>query len=407
MHKQIFKLLLLILILVLAGAGCWDRQELESMGLVQALGLDLEAKDQNIQVTAMIAIPAKLGAVGGAGAGGGEQGGGMLVVAMKAPSIYEAFNLINTYVNRELSLRQNQVLVIGAAMAKAGISKWIDNLVRFREMRRTLLIFIAQKRAGDIFKVQPQLEPNPAEYLSDLVRLSSKTAMYPRMMINNFMEPYEAFAQQNYAPLIAVRPFPEGGGDSPKKDSKQKKTGLRMIGTAVFSGDRVVGNLDLYETQVLQLLTNRFEESQLTMADPIPKNTNIAIRLLAGGVPTKIKYRKQAGRDTFQVRINLEAELVSIQSKIDYTQPKLESLLARKIAQVIQARVSRVIAKAQQQFKSDIFGFGIKIRNTMLTDGEWTNYHWPAKFPNALIRVQVKVAVRRVGVQFRPPQLRP
>jgi spore germination protein KC len=415
MNKWIGRLLLLSLLSVFLITGCWDRRELESLGLVQALGLDLETKKKNIRVTTMIAIPTKLGAVGEGG--GGKQDSGMLVVSIKAPSIYEAFNLMNTYVNRELTLRQNQVLVIGAAMAKAGIGKWVDNLVRFREMRRTLLIFIAQEKAGDIFKVQPQLEPSPAEYLSDLVRLSSKTAMYPRMMINHFMEPYETFAQQNYAPLIAVRPFPEGAGEPPKKDGeatgkpKQEKTSgptaLRLIGTAVFNGDRVVGSLDIYETQILQLLTNHFEETFLTIADPCQKNANIAIRLLKSGVPTKIKYRKQAGQDIFDVKINLEAELVNIQSEIDYTQPKWEALLGQKIAWATQNRVKRLIAKAQRKFQSDIFGFGVKVRNSMLTNEEWTNYRWPTKFPNALIQVRVKAAVRRVGVQFQPPELRP
>jgi spore germination protein KC len=409
-------LILLMLFVTLTLTGCWDRQELENLGLVQALGLDWEPDHKNIAVTAMIAIPSKLGAAGGqGGGGGGDDSSGVMIVTTKAPSIYEAFNVMNTSVNREITLRQNQLLVFGEAMAKFGIKKMIDNLVRFREMRRTLLIFICQGQVANIFNVKPKLEKNPAEYLSDLVNTSAKTAMYPRMMFNEFMGPYEAYAQANFAPLIVpVKATPKPTTSEVKRDGEASSskpdpepTELRIIGTAVFHADKVVGNLDIYESQVLQLLTNHFDETMLTINDPRKKDNQIAFRLLKSGPATQIKYRKQAGRDTFFVKINLEAEVLSIQSNINYTAPKEEALLARNIARTIKNRVDRVIAKTQQQFKSDIFGFGIKVRNTMLTTKEWENYHWQAKYPDAAIHTTVKINIRRVGVQFQPPQHRP
>jgi spore germination protein KC len=412
MHNvnQKIRLLLLLLLLTLSLTGCWDLQELESLGLVQALGLELESDQKNITVTTMIAIPGKLSAAGDQGGGGKEPG--VAVVAAKAPSIYEAFNLINTSINREITLRQNQILVIGESMAKAGISKWIDNLVRFREMRRTLLLFVCRGPVAAIFNVKPKLEQNPAEYLSDLVNLNSKTAMYSRMMINEFMSHYKAYAQANTAPLIVPdanppQKAPEDAGNAPPETAPPGPTELRITGAAVFNGDKLVGNLNNYETQVLQLLTNHFEEALLTVTDPQRSEDFIAIRLLkSGGPTTQIKYHKQSGRDTFNVKINLEAELLSIQSEIDYTAPHLEDFLGRHIAKVVKNRIDAVITKTQRQFKADIFGFGVKVRNTMFTSKEWENYRWPAKFPEAQIRTRVKIAIRRVGVQFKPPQMR-
>jgi spore germination protein KC len=410
MSKKI-ALLFLTLLLPLTLCGCWDQQELESLALVQALGLELNPDHKSITVTTIIPIPSKLGVGGGEGGGGGEEGG-VIVTSTQAPSIYEAFNLINTSINREITLCQNQILVFGETMAKAGVHKWIDNLVRFREMRRTLLLFICQGKIEDVFKVRPELEQNPAEYLSDLVNLSSRTAMYPRMMFNEFMGPYEAYAQANFAPLITLvkpPPKPPAGsgqnkaGTAPGEAKPPEPTAVRLIGTAVFRADRVVGKLDLYETQILRILTNHFNETFITVDDPMKKGHSIALRLLKSGPVTQIKYRKIAGQDTFTVKINLEAELLSIQSEINYTEPKLETVLAGNIARKLKRRIDRVIAKTQHQFKADIFGFGVKIRNSMLTTKDWEAYHWPAKFPEAQINTEVKIAIRRVGVQFRPP----
>jgi spore germination protein KC len=412
-----FGIFILLLVTIIGAGGCWDRRELESLGFIQALGLDMEPPQQTITVTAVIAIPSKLGAAAQGGGGNGE-GSGVMVVTTKAPSIYEAFNLMNTTINREITLQQNQLLIIGEAMAKSGVGRWIDNLVRFREMRRTLLICVSRGKAADIFTVKPLLEKNPAEYLSDLINNTNHTGMFPKVILNNFLERYEAFAQQNYAPLIAKLPlFKPEAKSTPKPEAAGKESGnqegksepaepkpdeLRLIGTAVFKKDKVVGSLDIYETQAFLMLINQFDEAFLTISDPLRKDCMIVFRLLGTQAPV-VKYYKQDGANCFTIRLQLEADLVSIQSDIDYTQPANEAYLAPKIAAVLKSRVEKVILKVQRDYQSDIFGFGAKIRDTMLTSTEWDHYRWYRKFPAAKFKVGVKVAIRRVGVQFHPP----
>lgn len=410
MGKKLFLTIVLIVFTISAG-GCWDRKELESMGLIQALGLDLE-EDKQITVTAMIAIPSKLGAT--AEGGGSSKGPGVLLISMKAPSIYEAFNLMNTTVNLEVTLLQNQVLFIGEDMAKFGISRWIDNLIRFREMRRTLLIFICKGKAANLMKMQPKLDLNPAEHFRDLVMISKRSGMFPMTNLHDFMRRYESLTQENYAPLLTefkpqeITEEPSQGGESSgdegeaKKPEEKKPVEIRIAGTAVFKGDRVVGHLDLYETQVLQIITNRFREAFLTLPDPLDKNTKIAFRLTTAK-PTRIKFT-QKEIPHFTVDVWMEASIVSIQNVIDYTTPAMENFLRQKIASALKHRIEKVIHKAQTDFQADIFGFGQKVRNTMLTTTDWERYRWPEKFPKANVSVNMHVYIRRVGVQFQPPK---
>lgn len=408
MHKRVLIATFLLCAILLN--GCWDRRELESLGFVQALALDLQKDGKGLTVTTMIAIPPKL-APGTEGGGGGDDSG-VQVISMDAPSIYEAFNLINTTVNREVTLVQNQILIFGEDLAKKGVQKWIDNLVRFREMRRTLLIFISKGKAADLLKVKPKIEKNPAEYLSDLVSLSKRTGMFPMTDLQDFLGRYEAFAQQNYAPLLAK--YKQKGGEDPKPESTGGEGGagktasppepedVRLIGTAVFNKDKVIGSLDIYETQVLQLLTNQFNEAYLTITDPQKNEYKIIFRLLATN-PVNITYwQKDVAH--FLVKLNLEADIVSIQSDINYTEPDKEVILSTQIARELERRIRKLISKTQNKYQSDIFGFGVKVRNTMLTSTDWDNYHWPDKYSDSIVHVKVKVNVRRVGVQFQPPE---
>lgn len=423
MIRRVILICLLIMITILAN-GCWDRRELESLGLVQALGLDLGPDQKGVTVTTMIAIPSRLGGEQGGGAGDKP---GVFLVSMDAPSIYEAFNLINTTVNREITLIQNRVLIIGEELARHGVERWIDNLIRYREMRRTLLIFVCKGKAAKILRVQPQLENKPSEYVNALVALSRRTGMYPSVTLNDFLKNYEAFAQENYLPLLdkylrKEGPEPEtgpaenqpqsgggvsksgAGGTSQEKDP-QKKDDLRFIGSAIFKKDRMVGSFDVYETQILLLLNDEFKEAMLTIEDPLKKGNYVVFKLLATA-PVKIEYQRQKKVDQFKVHLKLEADLLSIQSQIDYTQPKLEEFLGRVIAGELKNRVEKAIKKAQQEYNSDVFGFGKKVRSTFITSGDYEKYLWPDKFKDARINAEVKIDLRRVGVQFEPPESR-
>ncbi len=421
MIKRVIVICLLIMIAILAN-GCWDRRELESLGLVQALGLDLGPDQKGVTVTTMIAIPSMLGGEQGGGAGDKP---GVFLVSMDAPSIYEAFNLINTTVNREITLIQNRLLIIGEELARHGVERWIDNLIRYREMRRTLLIFVCKGKAAEILRVQPRLENKPSEYVNALAALSRRTGMYPTVTLNDFLKYYEAFAQENYLPLLdnyrrkegseaepAKNQAQLGGGESgsgaggpSQEKGPQKQDDVRFIGSAIFKKDRMVGIFDLYETQILLLLNDEFKEAMLTIEDPLKKGNYVVFKLLATA-PVKIQYQRQKKVDRFKVQLKLEADLLSIQSQIDYTQPKLEKFLSRVIAVELKNRVEKVIEKAQQEYNSDVFGFGEKVRSTFITSPKYENYHWPDKFKDARISVEVKVDLRRVGVQFQPPESR-
>jgi spore germination protein KC len=421
--KALLKCCLIILITLIGISGCWDRRELESLGLIQALGLDLSPDGKGIIVTTMIAIPPRISGAGGGQSGRGGGVGtesGVFTISMSAPTIYEGFNLINTTINREVTLIQNAALLIGEDLAKQGVHQWIDTLVRFREMRRTMLIFVCRGKAMEIMKVQPILEKNPSEYFTNLAKLTYRHGMYPMVTLNSFMNSFEAIAQENYAPILArfepMEPTPARANEkgalnpSPREDSKsdQKPTrgeeNIRIIGTAIFKKDKQVGTFDIYESQVLQLLTGQLREALLTVSDPIKKGQFVAYRLLATN-PPRIKYIHRRG-DRFTINLKLEADILSIQSGINYSMPTKETILGKRIAQELKRRIVKVITKAQNEYAADVFGFGKTVQGSFLTSPAWDKYHWPDRFPTAKMRVNVKVMIRRVGVQFQPPQLR-
>ena len=287
------------------------------------------------------------------------------------------------------------------------------------------MIFVTKGRAAEIMKIKPVLEKNPGEYFNELARLNVRNGMFPMTSLNDFLVRYEAFAQDNYMPLIAK--YHRQGSDSAQgasegaSGSKNKavskgapQTGptappeakdARIVGTAIFRKDKFIGSFDIYESQVLQLLTGKFREAFLSVPDPGKQGDKIVLRLIAAS-PLSIKYRLRRGQDRFLVKLNLEADIISIQSGINYATPSKEALLGKLLAAQIKRRITKTVRRAQEEFKADVFGFGIKVRNSITTTSAWNNYHWPEKFSAAKIEVKVNVKIRRVGMQFQPPESR-
>lgn len=383
-NKNYLKLFLCLGLLIF-NIGCWDSHDLGELALVQALGLDLADDGQNLSVTTMIANPSQLG-----GKNTTAKGPGVLVVTMDGPSVYEIFNLINTDIDREVSLLQTQVLVLGEDLVHDSLNKCIDDLSRFRDIRRTLLVLTCKGKAADILKFSSLLEPNPAQHLIDLLQISKRNGMFPITRFHDFLKRYEAQDTfGNYTPVIANYQF-KNMEDTPEEE---RPAAIRLEGTAIYRQDKMVGQLDLYESQVLQIITNRFQEAFLTMEDPLHKNQKLILRVTTKDF-NRIKYTPGESPE-FTANVNLNAYLITLQSQRNYINPQKKKYLQDIVSDLFTKRIEQVIHKTQQEYQSDIFGFGLTIRNRMLTDEQWQDFNWPKKYPTVRIKTKVNVAILR------------
>ncbi|MFO7173807.1 MAG: hypothetical protein DIU70_012725, partial [Bacillota bacterium] len=169
----------LLLLLALSQGGCWDRRELEETAFVLALGLDTDPEGGGLRMTAMVAIPNKM-------AGGGQEGGGeedkVLVTTARAATVSEGLNLMDTYLDRRISLEHTKVLVVGRSLAEGeGLEPLMDFLGRFRSVRRTVPVMIAKTTGEEVLtEIQPVLERDPHRYLEFLPFTIRDTGLSPQ-----------------------------------------------------------------------------------------------------------------------------------------------------------------------------------------------------------------------------------
>ena len=63
--KRIIAGLVIPMLIIFAFTGCWDRKELNEVGIVMALGIDKDCKDGMIHLTSQVVRPSELKKQGG------------------------------------------------------------------------------------------------------------------------------------------------------------------------------------------------------------------------------------------------------------------------------------------------------------------------------------------------------
>jgi spore germination protein KC len=398
------------LLAALLTLGCNGGVETDEVAFVVSVGIDAAPGGQ-FNVTYRLARPAALG--GGAGGGddggkGGEAGG---IVTITAPSLAVARDLLNSQVARVPSMAHAKVFVVGEELARKGIGEVVGPLLRFREFRGSMFVFVADGTTAEkvIRANRPTIEKLPARWIEGMMASAGVSGYYPRTFLHDFYMQLKAGSGSPSAVLMGLSPqtgesAPAAGTVPGEKTEEYLAGGVpvrggnpaMMIGTALFRGDRMVGKLTSEETRMLAILTGDFRRGYITVQDPLQpaKGVNVYLR---PGRNTKIGVGMDGGRLVIDVDVMLEGEISAIGSGVNYEAPAYNQLLEEQIAAVIRQDMMKMI-RYTQQVGSDPANLGKYVRPMFRTYDEYRKYDVRSKYREAEVNVRVTVQVRRTGL---------
>lgn len=413
--------LVLIVIVVSALSGCWDRKELESLAFVMALGID-KGKRGNVAVTVQIAVPSQLAPSTSAGGGGTSAGGGAAVdiETFEGRTLADVARSFNTQSGRRLNFMHTKVLVLGKDFAASGIDEAMGFFARHREIRHSMFVMVSKGKASDILEIRPRQERNPGDYLEGVARLATTTSVAPRVQLHHFFLAYESRGMDPIAPMVVVRkhrengPLAGGGETAGRAGASGRITGMQaqggpgpeealqhaiLTGTALFRGDKMVGELNARETGGYLFLTGRYRQGIIVLPNPVEKGkeVSVVVREQSG----HIKPFLQGNKIGFRVPIVVEADILETEGNTNVTTLSRMAKLERLLEAEVRSMALAALEKARYKYKVDPFGFGEHAREAMPED-KWENFNWLEKYPKAPIRVTAKAFIRRMGMTFAP-----
>jgi spore germination protein KC len=275
--------LLIVLLLVVPGCG---RQELNQQAIVRLIGIDT-APDGQLQLTVRLVLP-KLVRVSGGGSGSSSKID--VVFSATGRTFADAAARLQQTLPRRLLWVHASTLILGEAYARQGIHSVLDFMAREAEVSLDVLLVTTNGRAETLLRNDPRLEVVLTDVFEKLVGVEN----VPKVTLKRFLWTMQTAGED---PVTA-------------KFEVAKEGSLRLAGSALYRGDRLVRWLSPDETRMLLWLRDEIKEETLTV--PVAGG-HVSVQVKGDRA---IRAQVVGGRPRVQLSLHAIGELVEASKTI-------------------------------------------------------------------------------------------
>lgn len=378
-------MVILLCIITVFTAGCWDSREINTLSIVASLGFDMEPATKKLLVTYQSIVPSQVTASpssNDSGGGGGQKGsGGLQTIQLDhdaGSSPYEVLNRYTQHGSRVPFYQHTQVVIFGKEAAEQGIYPVWDAIVRNPAGRPNILMAIADEKASDILAIQDGMENIQAIGMAAIIKMSADFSRYPMVTILDFTKSLISKTTASFAPIIGTieEMGPEG--------EKQKR--IRINGTAVFKGDKMIGKLNEKESSGLLWVIDQVEKGFVIIPEASFEIVHSKTKIIPELIGEKINII---------VEIEEEANLIEYKKNQDLTADIIKQLEKRQ-AREIESQVKAAISKSMS-LNADVFGFGEAVHRKYKKEWKELESKWDDIYPTIKVSVKVKTGLNEIG----------
>ncbi|WP_020619687.1 Ger(x)C family spore germination protein [Paenibacillus daejeonensis] len=377
-------------LILLSATGCWDRKELNELGIVLAMAVDKDG-DKGYKVSCQVVVPSEV-----ASNSGKSTTTTVTLVQATATTIHEALYKMTLSSPRLSYMSHVRLLVFSEEVAREGIADTLEALIRDPNFRPDYYITIARgSPAEDILTILTPLESIPANSLFYSLKNSSDSwaptiAAYAddtvEKMVSSGVEPV----------LTGVRILGDrvAGGSKDNLTHIKPEARLMFTGMAVLIRDRLIGWMDEDESKGYNYIAGNVKETTGHMNCPEGEGV-VSLVLLRS--TSKIIPRLVNGKPAFDVKLQVVQTIYgdSCETSLssDYAIRQLQKISERKLIKIMEDSVNA----AQHRLRSDIFGFGREFYRKYPLHWKTLAMNWNETFPSVKVNIEVEAQIRRIG----------
>ncbi|SFM08577.1 spore germination protein KC [Paenibacillus sp. 1_12] len=376
----IFSFLFLALI-----TGCWDNNELDEYGYVQAVAIDM-TKDNLFHLTTHFYNPSsKMGMEGGDNSA--KKG---INIQTSGETMFEAIRDIPMKFGRKPKWDHMRVILLGEQLARTqNIREVLDYFSRDHEPRGTVLPLVTEGSASDFLKIQPFIEQTIGQQFKKMetngALYSAKTSSIPL---------YELAIQLKSPSKTSAIPYIHKG-ISPSE--------AVVSGVAIIKEGKLVDILKDKDTEALIMLTDKYNYGILEFpcvgsADGQVHNKE-SLEVLSFN--SKIIPNVTENETTINVKIEIKGTVGELRCSRLESKKEIERYEDR-ISEQVEQEILHAIGIFKRQ-KLDIIGIGNQIyrKNSKL----WKRLEptWDKRFAQSRFHVEVDTEVLSTGMNVGTP----
>lgn len=380
--------MLLFVSLLLCLSGCWNSREVNDLAIAVALGID-KYGDDSYRVSVQVLNPGEVST-------SSTSGYDTPVTTYTATGriIFEALRKLTQQLPNKIYLAHIRMIIIGEEVAREGIYKPIDFLSRDPEMRTDFYVVVSKgNTANEILNVLTSYEKIPANKLFDSLNSSSENwAATGKIRLNELMDDLVKEGIHPILTAIKIIGDPEAGEFTDNVLTTAPDAILSYDGMGAFRANKLVGWLNVDESKGLNYVKGNVKNTVI-VSDM--DDGQVGIELTDAN--SEIIPHYTHGDPTIEVKITGVANIADVNTKLDLMTEHIFSELEDKTNNNIKEKITQAIDKAQNEFESDIFGFGDQIHKTDPKNWEKIKNKWSEIFPKIPINVTVDIQLKRAG----------
>ncbi len=352
--------------------GCWNYHDIEKYSIVSGFAIDKNIQDNNYLVTVEI-IDFEMS--------GKDAKQVSKLVRSEGSSILDAIRNIINATGKRLFWAHSNIIIISEEIAREGISSVLDLLFRDAEMREEMYVLISkEKTAQEILEQESVKSELHSAEIEQMLQGQKGLAKAPSIKVYEFVEEIEQEGLSAVLPAIII-------------EKNEQKYIPRITGTAIFKSDKLIGFLDSNETKYLLFIRNMVDKGVLSLnKNSDAKIDNVSLEILR--TKTQLKPEYSNGELTIKIEIKPEVAIAEIGNNVDYTKEENMGELKKDEEESLKSYIENLIKKVQDNYGSDIFGFGMHIKADMPSVWKEIKSDWDNLFKKINVNVNVDIKIR-------------
>jgi spore germination protein KC len=301
-------------------------------------------------------------------------------------TIFHAIRNAKAQIKSRLYFGHMMAVIISEDLAKKEeITQIADWFMRDAECRETMYFIISQeKSAAIIFEAESVENPILSYEIQSILEKDKK-----HTLSTHAHELYQIYNILNT------------GGKSLSLPAihllyKDEKPRIEINGTAVFKDRSMVGYLSPDESKYLLFALDEAEGGILTVQVPDAPDTAVSLEIEKN--QTSRAFKAAEGKKVIELKLNTDVYIGETTGRYDSLDETQSILVAEAAQKKLEQNIKAVINKLQNEFESDILGFGALLHKQELKQWRELNDDWDKEFKELTVEVISKVKIRNTAM---------
>ncbi len=372
--------ILLIFTIIIMLSGCWNYRETNQFYLVGGVSVDYNQKEGDY-ILGVEAVKVT---------GAEAQPEGEMYYA-RGRTLFDGIRDFVIKAGRRLYWGHAKVLVISKGIAETGIAKILDIAFRDAEISSDMWVLISgEDSAGDILEAKRREMHNLNSYqIMHTMGLRKHSSKYYDFKL---WQTVKDLYQEGISPVLPIAKLYGGKGGGERID---------ISGTAVLKGDIMVGVLDEIETQTLLILKKKLKGGVITV--PITAG-NSKLKTTLKVYESKTKIEPVIKDDNIRVLVDskITVGISELDGVLNITDRNIRRQIELQSGELIEQRINSLVKKVQNEYRSDIFGFGRIIIDKYPKFWKNKQREWDKLFPGIEMETKVEVIIKNISLARSP-----